>query len=72
MRGNELPVARSCGFVIVILLAYLRRMFNFEFCLPTSAKVVPVGPDWFHEIWRPFGAPVYGHLSTERLLARHP
>ena len=22
----------------------------FEFCLPTSAKAVPDGPDWFHEI----------------------
>ncbi|MCK1670376.1 RNA ligase family protein [Bradyrhizobium sp. 150] len=23
---------------------------TFEFCLPTSAKIVPAGPDWFHEI----------------------
>ena len=22
----------------------------YEFCLPTSAKAVPDGPDWFHEI----------------------
>ncbi|WP_247438528.1 MULTISPECIES: hypothetical protein [unclassified Bradyrhizobium] len=22
----------------------------FEFCLPTAAKAVPVGPDWIHEI----------------------
>ncbi|WP_036010814.1 RNA ligase family protein [Bradyrhizobium yuanmingense] len=22
----------------------------FEFCLPTAAKAVPDGPDWFHEI----------------------
>jgi len=22
----------------------------FEFCLPTSAKAVPDGPDWLHEI----------------------
>ncbi|SFQ28142.1 hypothetical protein SAMN05216330_12320 [Bradyrhizobium sp. Ghvi] len=22
----------------------------FEFCLPTSAKAVPDGPNWFHEI----------------------
>jgi ATP-dependent DNA ligase len=22
----------------------------FEFCLPTPAKAVPTGPDWFHEI----------------------
>ncbi len=30
---------------------YLRRMFKaFEFCLPTTAKAVPTGPDWFHEI----------------------
>jgi len=28
--------------------AYLRHMF--EFCLPTSAKVVPDGPEWCHEI----------------------
>jgi hypothetical protein len=27
---------------------YLRRMY--EFCLPTSAKAVPSGPDWLHEI----------------------
>jgi bifunctional non-homologous end joining protein LigD len=29
-------------------LAYLWRMF--EFCLPTGAKAVPSGPDWYHEI----------------------
>ncbi|OPY95781.1 DNA ligase [Bradyrhizobium sacchari] len=23
---------------------------TFEFCLPTAAKTVPEGPDWFHEI----------------------
>lgn len=23
---------------------------EFEFCLPTAAKAVPVGPDWIHEI----------------------
>ena len=23
---------------------------GFEFCLPTSAKVVPAGPEWLHEI----------------------
>ncbi|WP_311740744.1 DNA ligase [Bradyrhizobium huanghuaihaiense] len=23
---------------------------TFEFCLPTAAKAVPDGPDWFHEI----------------------
>jgi ATP-dependent DNA ligase len=22
----------------------------FEFCIPTRATSVPVGPDWFHEI----------------------
>ncbi|MET4364279.1 ATP-dependent DNA ligase [Bradyrhizobium sp. LB8.2] len=22
----------------------------FEFCLPTAAKAVPVGPDWIHKI----------------------
>jgi hypothetical protein len=22
----------------------------FEFCLPTGAKAVPSGPDWYHEI----------------------
>jgi bifunctional non-homologous end joining protein LigD len=25
-------------------------MPKFDFCLPTSAKAVPVGPEWFHEI----------------------
>jgi bifunctional non-homologous end joining protein LigD len=25
-------------------------MSKFEFCLPTSGKAVPAGPDWFHEI----------------------
>jgi len=25
-------------------------MPKFEFCLPTAAKIVPAGPDWFHEI----------------------
>jgi ATP-dependent DNA ligase len=31
--------------------AYLSRMFRaFEFCLPTPGKVVPAGPEWFHEI----------------------
>lgn len=30
---------------------YLGDMRNaFEFCLPTAAKAVPDGPDWFHEI----------------------
>jgi bifunctional non-homologous end joining protein LigD len=23
---------------------------KFEFCLPTTGKAVPVGPEWFHEI----------------------
>ncbi|MGY4377229.1 bifunctional non-homologous end joining protein LigD [Bradyrhizobium sp. i1.3.6] len=23
---------------------------TFDFCLPTAAKAVPTGPDWFHEI----------------------
>jgi ATP-dependent DNA ligase len=27
---------------------YVRRMF--EFCLPSSAKLVPDGPEWYHEI----------------------
>lgn len=31
-------------------LAYLRPMPNFEFCIPTTGKAVPAGPDWFHEI----------------------
>ena len=22
----------------------------FEFCLPTSSKAVPAGPEWFHEV----------------------
>jgi ATP-dependent DNA ligase len=25
-------------------------MPNFEFCIPTTGKAVPAGPDWFHEI----------------------
>jgi bifunctional non-homologous end joining protein LigD len=25
-------------------------MPEFEFCLPTSGKAVPTGPEWFHEI----------------------
>ena len=25
-------------------------MFKFEFCLPTTGKVVPSAPEWFHEI----------------------
>ncbi|MGN8549127.1 hypothetical protein ACQPTN_32445 [Bradyrhizobium sp. 13971] len=25
-------------------------MPKFEFCLPTVGKVVPAGPEWFHEI----------------------
>jgi bifunctional non-homologous end joining protein LigD len=30
---------------------YLGPMFKrFELCLPTSAKVVPAGPEWLHEI----------------------
>lgn len=29
---------------------YLRKMFKFEFCLPTMGKAVPVAPEWFHEI----------------------
>src|SRR5690242_20639882 len=30
---------------------YIQLMFRaFEFCLPTMAKAVPAGPEWFHEI----------------------
>ena len=25
-------------------------MPQFEFCIPTTGKTVPSGPDWFHEI----------------------
>jgi hypothetical protein len=25
-------------------------MPNFEFCIPTTGKAVPAGPEWFHEI----------------------
>jgi ATP-dependent DNA ligase len=25
-------------------------MKHIEFCLPTAKKVVPSGPDWFHEV----------------------
>jgi ATP-dependent DNA ligase len=25
-------------------------MLKFEFCRPTSAKLVPSAPDWFHEV----------------------
>jgi bifunctional non-homologous end joining protein LigD len=25
-------------------------MYPFEFCLPTTGKAVPAGPEWFHEI----------------------
>jgi bifunctional non-homologous end joining protein LigD len=33
------------------LNAYFCSMFKaFEFCLPTLAKTVPAGPEWFHEI----------------------
>jgi ATP-dependent DNA ligase len=30
--------------------SYIAPMQRFEFCLPTTAKTVPVGPDWFHGI----------------------
>jgi hypothetical protein len=31
--------------------AYLQAMpSTFEFCLPSSGKAVPSGPDWIHEI----------------------
>jgi hypothetical protein len=25
-------------------------MPKFDFCIPTTGKIVPAGPDWFHEI----------------------
>ena len=32
--------------------AYLGRMPNntFEFCIPSKATAVPIGPDWLHEL----------------------
>jgi ATP-dependent DNA ligase len=29
---------------------YFGGMSKFEFCLPTTAEIVPAGADWFHEI----------------------
>jgi hypothetical protein len=30
---------------------YLCRMFKaFDFCIPTKSTIVPVGPDWLHEV----------------------
>jgi hypothetical protein len=30
---------------------YLCRMFKaFYFCIPTKSTIVPVGPDWLHEV----------------------
>ena len=36
------------GFAKSHALAYLRAMY--EFCLPTTTKAVPTGPDYIHEI----------------------
>ena len=30
--------------------AKCRAMKHIEFCIPTAKKVVPSGPDWFHEV----------------------
>ena len=30
--------------------AYIWPMSKFDFCLPTTGKVVPSSPDWFHDI----------------------
>lgn len=29
---------------------YIAAMPQFELCLPTISKAVPLGPEWFHEI----------------------
>src|SRR5262245_750737 len=49
------PLAPACGAVFVgcrfaknAANTYLRPMYDF--CLPTTAKAVPTGPDYIHEI----------------------
>ena len=42
-------VAATSGFAFSAPRAYLTCMFKFEFCLPTTGKVVPSAPEWFHE-----------------------
>jgi hypothetical protein len=31
-------------------LSSVAMLKAFEFCLPTAAKAVPVGPGWMHEV----------------------
>jgi ATP-dependent DNA ligase len=30
--------------------AYLSLMPEYEFCIPTTGKVVPAGAEWLHEV----------------------
>ena len=46
-------------------------MFRFEFCLPTTGKVVPSAPEWFHEIkYDGFCLRVERDGARERLITR--
>ena len=40
-------------------------MKHIEFCVPTAKKVVPSGPDWFHEI-KYDGYRIQVHLNRGR------
>ena len=51
MGGAIDRVPRTSGFAIAGRNAYLWAMLKrFEFCIPTTGKVVPSVPEWFHEI----------------------
>src|SRR5262245_9164873 len=44
-------ISAGSGFAKLTSASYIRNMFKpFEFCVPTSRKIVPAGPDWLHEI----------------------
>lgn len=52
---------------------YLMAMLKaFDFCLPTAAKAVPVGPDWIHEIkYDGYRLRVERQRKTVRLFTRN-
>src|SRR3954468_21721682 len=44
----------------------------FEFCLPTAAKAVPIGPDWIHEVkYDGYRLRVERHGKAVRLITRN-
>ena len=51
-RASDSSVAPEAAprFVIPDLEAYVWAVPQFEFCLPTTGKAVPAGPEFFHEV----------------------